>query len=48
MEKNKLYNPDKVNSLEMQFGDIVKGIKVKSDYYLRIKIKQNAKKTKTK
>jgi len=44
----KLYYPDKINSLEMQFGNIVKGLKEKSDYYQRMKIKQNAKKKKTK
>ncbi len=38
MAKTKLYNPDKVNSLEMQFGRIAKSVKKR---YEKKKTKQH-------
>jgi hypothetical protein len=36
MEKIKLYNPDKINSLEMQFGNVARSLKKRYEYPKRI------------
>lgn len=36
MKKEKLYNPEKTNSLIMQFGGLVRVMKKKYEYYKRI------------
>lgn len=50
MKNEKLYNPEKTNSLIMQFGGLVRVMKKKYEYYKRIDkrtklLKENAKKT---
>ena len=36
MEKNKLYNPNKINTLEMQFGNVARSLKKRYEYPNRI------------
>tara|TARA_R100001463_G_scaffold113679_1_gene168810 strand:- start:350 stop:526 length:177 start_codon:yes stop_codon:yes gene_type:complete len=36
MEKNKLYNSDKINTLEMQFGNVARSLKKRYEYPNRI------------